>query len=339
MTPFKPQVYMDRSNRSCIAVGTDIGGVEIVSLNGDGLGFTVVPDAAFAETWTASDYDLDKALERYAAHIKSRENNHPDAVARIQGLIDSRKGDAASPSELDLPLDTPVETKPAAAAPVVEPEPAAAAEEVKANDPASPAAQEISSAAPEAVPAEVPVSPSVTIEKEVPMNDLNLNQAPAAGEAPAPTTEPAAPAPVAPVAVQAAPAPQAKIAAESLDEGVDANYSVTVNGGSVTVAMGAAKPRRLDEQAYANREQVVVNQPKEPKFVVATDQNGVLARVISMDDSDRKVSGALIGGWIADGYTVTTVTLKDLAKLVGAARKVYEPKKVAGAEPAGDGNE
>lgn len=138
--------------------------------------------------------------------------------------------------------------------------------------------------------------------------------------------------PLAPVVALVAP-PAAQPISEAREDGDgEPAYAVHVNGASVTVEMNKVREKRLDANAYDARQQTIVPVVEEPMFYVALDQNNVMARTASINAVDRKVIGALIGGWVAEGFTVTKASLKELAKYVTAARKVYEPKKEV--EPA-----
>lgn len=55
---------------------------------------------------------------------------------------------------------------------------------------------------------------------------------------------------------------------------------------------------------------------KEPLFYVALNTTtGLLERIVSVSDIDRKLYAALVGNWIAEGYNPIQVDAKTLAKL------------------------
>lgn len=129
-------------------------------------------------------------------------------------------------------------------------------------------------------------------------------------------TEDMASAPVVPVAAPAVGGTQA-----ADDEEQEQAYAVHVNGQSVTVQMGKARESRLSENAYAGRPQTIETAPAEPTFYVALDANGVMVRCATVNPLDRKVIGALVGGWVAEGFVVTKAGLKEMGRYVSAARK------------------
>jgi len=114
----------------------------------------------------------------------------------------------------------------------------------------------------------------------------------------------------------------------------DPAYAVHVVGQRVTVEMGKPRDRRIEPEQFNERAQTVTPGSAEPLFYVGLDEKGVMVRCTSFTLADRKVIGALTGGWVAEGLTVSKASLKELSRYVAAARKIFEVKEVKPVEGA-----
>jgi hypothetical protein len=291
-----PKVFMDANRRSCMVIGEDLAGYEVVQMADEGLALQTLSHDAFEANWTASDYPVNQAATRYLGFAETHPSNNARAIEWLKAYLQS-----------------------------LAVEPVAGDDVVKAkNETLTPEIKSIEAGAPSD-------TPSPSLEVEVPSDPLPVM--PPAEIAPTQITNPKE------VVMQEAATiaqEQQSSAATATDE-LEQSYAVHVNGQSVSIQMGKARDNRLAPEAYGERPQTIATAPVEPLFYVAFDDNGVLARVASVNPLDRKVIGALTGGWIAEGFTVTKASLKELARHVTAARKVFEPKEKkteAGNDPA-----
>ncbi|MEX3983843.1 hypothetical protein AB4Y45_33195 [Paraburkholderia sp. EG287A] len=100
-----------------------------------------------------------------------------------------------------------------------------------------------------------------------------------------------------------------------------------VNGALVIEGLGADNGQALAPADFADKPQVVEN---EPAFYVALGADGLLARSVSVNAADRKTVAALVGNWIAEGFHPVPADIKQYAKLVrnlAAARKPVAVKE------------
>lgn len=324
-----PKVYMDAGRRACISLEENQGGFLVAKMNADGIHVEQLHHAEIGSEWVESVYDPKMAIARYLSHAETKDANHPDAVRLLKSGLDRLEALAAENPFADLPLVDVPEAKTSTAVPPSAQEVAQVAHvAAKADDADSPGLPKdevlVSEDTKSAV--EIPVKNNFHEEvvrmSEVNQVNLSVNETPAATAISVAAT-PAASA----TAPEVASAPTKPTQAPSVANEDDAAYAVHVNGSSVTVEMGRARASRIEADAFAAREQIAVA-PKQPMFYVGFDGNGVMARCVSISDVDRKTVGAMIGAWAADGFMVSTCTLKDLAKHVGAARKVHEPKAI-----------
>lgn len=295
-------VFQGPNRRSCIRVAESDVAVKVLCIGAEGILFEEIPVDVFAAEWVASEFELRAAVSHYLTASKTLSRNDEGAIQKLRDILDESKSGS-------VPVDL-----------------------FGGGDPATPVVEV-------AVGATIPLSPVSQPNEGSSVLDIAPETPPQTNPSSAdpaivlPPTESAVTPPVVPAQV-AAPAPVAQ-AVQDDEEGSQA-YAVHVNGSSVTVEMNKPREKRLALENFEQRPLSAVVKTAEPLFYVAFDENDVLVRVASMSTEDRKVVGALTGGWIAEGFTVARASLKDLAKHVSAARKVYEPKaqKNTGADPA-----
>lgn len=283
-----PGVFMDANRRSCIAIAEGVGSVGVIQMGAKGLTRQSVGEAQFDADWKSSEYEVTEAAKRYIAFAQKHAEN--DALA-LECL-----GAAMVQATLGRPFIAP---------------------DASANN-------EFSTLK------EREVSEDFFAEKEHAGADNSLDFVHAeqisAAAAPVEPVESAAQVTVAteePAAVSAGPVAVSAVADTQVaeDEAQEQAYAVHVNGQSVTVQMGKARESRMPANAFADRPQTIAVAPAEPTFYVALDANGVMVRCATVNPLDRKVIGALIGGWVAEGFVVTKAGLKEMGRYVSAARK------------------
>lgn len=285
-----PGVFMDANRRSCIAVSEGAEGISILQMAAAGLSHQVVTPEQFEKDWKPSDYSVAEAANRYLAFAQKHEGNDPLAieilgVAIMRGTVG--QGDPVTPQISNETKEFSTQKEPEVSDTLFT-EKGQGALATQGADTSAVSAPEVTQ--------DPPVVTESTAQEVLPA--------------------------AAPVQAAAGPEASAPAASQTLcDDEQEQSYAVHVNGQSVTVQMGKARETRMPAGAYADRPQTIATAPVEPTFYVALDENGVMARCATVNPLDRKVIGALIGGWVAEGFVVTKAGLKEMGRFVSAARK------------------
>lgn len=283
-----PGVFMDANRRSCIAINEGDGYVGVIQMGAKGLTRQSVAVELFGNEWKASEYDVAEAAKRYIAFAQKHAENDALALECVGGaLIQASIGAPSFAPELNEKTEFSTQKEQKVSEDFFAEKEHAGAD----NSPEVVHAEQTGAAAAPVEPVEI-AAPVVAAAEDM------------------------AAAPVVPVAAPAVGDTQA-----ADDEEQEQAYAVHVNGQSVTVQMGKARESRLSENAYAGRPQTIETAPAEPTFYVALDANGVMVRCATVNPLDRKVIGALVGGWVAEGFVVTKAGLKEMGRYVSAARK------------------
>lgn len=113
--------------------------------------------------------------------------------------------------------------------------------------------------------------------------------------------------------------------------------TIQIIDGKAVIDLNPGTPKSLTPEDFAGKDVVV---KVEPAFYVALGENGLLVRTVSVALEDRKTVAALVGNWIAEGFTPVPCDIKTFAKHVAAlnkAQKAAAPVKTEDGAPTGDG--
>lgn len=117
-------------------------------------------------------------------------------------------------------------------------------------------------------------------------------------------------------------------------------YSVEVTDSGVSVVMHPEKEQKLSPQNF-EAAPVSVQSAGDVCFYGAFNEQGVMERSVTSHIGDRKVVAALVGNWVAEGYSVERMTRKEMVKQlrkIEAAAKEEADRAIiqaAGAPEAG----
>lgn len=90
-------------------------------------------------------------------------------------------------------------------------------------------------------------------------------------------------------------------------------YSVEVTESGVSVVMHPEKEQKLSPQNF-EAAPVSVQSAGDVCFYGAFNEQGVMERSVTSHIGDRKVVAALVGNWVAEGYSVERMTRKEMVK-------------------------
>ena len=107
---------------------------------------------------------------------------------------------------------------------------------------------------------------------------------------------------------------------------------ISMLGDSLVVELNTpdAKPA-----AHAFEERHEVTACPADSFHGCFNAAGVLERVVTTNAADRKVLGALVGGWVAEGFRVQTLSRKEAIKHLRAGLPAAPKQDQAPASPDG----
>ncbi len=107
--------------------------------------------------------------------------------------------------------------------------------------------------------------------------------------------------------------------------------NVKLIDGALVVDLAGADGKALTPADFADKPLTISN---EPAFYIALDDKGIMVRNVSVNIADRKNVAALVGNWIAEGFTPVPVDVKGFAKHVRALVAANKPAKGEGQAPA-----
>ncbi len=344
-------VYINSDGGTCLVVGEEGGRVEFVAMNSTALQVETLPASDFDKSWSPHDFPLERAVKRYVEAVRATKSpaflvnvleavlapKNTDADAQqaeatitpevVPEAVTNR--DSIAPAEM-LPLeaaksaigvrgeDTQIKSIGATSigdlldsAELLDQQTQSAQEKRTA-----PGFKETLQSAPKA-------------RTPNPIQEANRAHSfgePRQSEAPQSNVKE-----IHPMQVQ-----NENVAAQPLEETA---YQVHVAGSSVTIEMGKTPaPTRTPASFEDKPLSVAVPLNSQPSYFVAVDESGLPVRFVTKTVEDRAVNATLVGNWVAEGYSVSTVSLRDFRRLLGkldAAMKAAEVQPIAPAsEPA-----
>ena len=106
------------------------------------------------------------------------------------------------------------------------------------------------------------------------------------------------------------------------------NCSIEVEQGRVVVNMeGRKQAEQVEAKDFADVPLVETTVVEGALFYVAKNAKGEMKRCVSSTINDRKAVAAQVAGWIAEGFVVESLGVRDFKKLVVAIEKAEKEAK------------